>query len=76
MNLFIEQKQTHKLRKQTYGYQRGKMGEKDGFGTWDQHVNTILYGMGGQWGLAVQHREIYSILYDNLYVNRCMYMYN
>ena len=26
MNLFIKQKQTHRLRKQTYGYQRGKGG--------------------------------------------------
>ena len=26
MNLFIEQKQTHRLRKQTYGYQRGREG--------------------------------------------------
>ena len=25
MNLFIKQKQTHRLRKQTYGYQRGKV---------------------------------------------------
>ena len=26
MNLFTKQKQTHRLRKQTYGYQRGKGG--------------------------------------------------
>ena len=26
MNLFIEQKQTHRHRAQTYGYQRGKAG--------------------------------------------------
>ena len=26
MKLFRKQKQTHRLRKQTYGYQRGKMG--------------------------------------------------
>ena len=26
MNLFTKQKHTHRLRKQTYGYQRGKMG--------------------------------------------------
>ena len=25
MNLFTEQKQTHRLRKQTYGYQKGKV---------------------------------------------------
>ena len=27
MNLFIKQKQTHRHRKQTYGYQRGKGGK-------------------------------------------------
>ena len=27
MNLFTNQKQIHRLRKQTYGYQRGKAGE-------------------------------------------------
>ena len=26
INLFTKQKQTHRLRKQTYGYQRGKVG--------------------------------------------------
>ena len=26
INLFIKQKQTYRLRKQTYGYQRGKVG--------------------------------------------------
>ena len=29
MNLFTKQKQTHKHRKQTCGYQRGKEGNKD-----------------------------------------------
>ena len=31
MNLFAKQKQTHRHRKQTYGYQRGKVG----VGVWD-----------------------------------------
>ena len=29
MNLFMKQKQTHKHRKQTYGYQSGRSGEKE-----------------------------------------------
>ena len=33
MNLFIKQKQTHRHRKQTYGYQRGKRRGK--LGGWD-----------------------------------------
>ena len=35
MNLFTKQKQTHRLRKQTYGYQRGKLGGRDKLGGWD-----------------------------------------
>ena len=31
MNLFTKQRQTHRLRKQTYGYHRGKVGESDKF---------------------------------------------
>ena len=34
-NLFTKQKQTHRLRKQTYGYQRGKVGGRDKLGVWD-----------------------------------------
>ena len=32
MNLFKKQKQTHRHRKQTYGYQREKAGAKDKLG--------------------------------------------
>ena len=35
MNLLIKQKQTHRLRKQNYGYQRGKVGRRDKLGVWD-----------------------------------------
>ena len=35
MNLFAKQKQTDKLRKQTYGYQGGKLEERDKLGVWD-----------------------------------------
>ena len=35
MNLCTKQKQTHKHRKQTYGYQRGKGGGRDKLGVWD-----------------------------------------
>ena len=33
MNLFTKQKQSHGCRKQTYGYQEGKGGDK--LGDWD-----------------------------------------
>ena len=34
-NLFTKQKQTHRHRKQTYGYQRGKEQGRDKSGIWD-----------------------------------------
>ena len=34
MNLFTKQKQTHRQRKQTYGYQKGKPW-RDKLGVWD-----------------------------------------
>ena len=33
LNLFIKQKQTHRLRKQIYGYQRGRVGKRDKLGS-------------------------------------------
>ena len=35
MNLFTEQKETHRHGKQTYGYQRGKERGRDKLGGWD-----------------------------------------
>ena len=35
INLFTKQKQTHRLQKQTYGYHRGKMRERDTLEVWD-----------------------------------------
>ena len=36
MDLFTKQEQTHRHRKQTYGYQRGKgWGGRDKLGVWD-----------------------------------------
>ena len=38
MNLFTKQKQTYRLRKQTYGYHRGKVpghGGRDKLGVWN-----------------------------------------
>ena len=34
MNLFVNQKQTHRYRTQSYGYQRGKV-RRDKLGVWD-----------------------------------------
>ena len=43
MNLFAKQKQTHRLRKQTYGYQRGKIAGRDKLEVWDEHIPTTIF---------------------------------
>ena len=35
MNLFIKQKQTHRLRERIYGYQGERVGGRDRLGVWD-----------------------------------------
>ena len=47
INLFTKQEMTHRLRKQMYDYQRGKMGGgwavKDKLGVRDWHVHTTIF---------------------------------
>ena len=43
LNLFIKLKQTHSHRKQTYGYQRGMVGERDSLGLTYTHCALSLY---------------------------------
>ena len=33
---------------------------------WDWHILTEVYEMIGQWRPAVEHRELYPLLSDNL----------
>ena len=41
--LFTKQKKTHWFQNQTYGYQRGNSGVRDGLGGWDWHMHTTIY---------------------------------
>ena len=67
MNLFTKQKQPHRHRKQTYGYQRRKAGvEGDKLGIWNQHMHTTVYKISKQQGPTVEHRELYIISCNNL----------
>jgi len=50
MNLFTKEKQTYRLRKQMYGYQR--VG-RDKLGVWDQDINAIMYKIDKQQGPTV-----------------------
>ena len=47
-------------------------GGGDGLGIWDWHLHTVVYGMTGQQGPAVQHREHYPIFCDNLCGDICI----
>ena len=63
MNISIQQKQIHRYREQTYGWEEGHGEEKVGsLGLAD--TNYYIYGMDKQQGPTVQHRELYSISCD------------
>ena len=51
--LFTKQKQTHRRRKQIYGYQRGKVEGRDKLEVWDWHVYTTVYKIDNQQGPIV-----------------------
>ena len=53
MKLFTKQKQTHRLQKQTHGYQRAKVVGRHGLEVWDRHMHTTVYGMESQQRPAV-----------------------
>ena len=47
--LYKAETRTHRLREQTYGYQRGR----DSQGVWDGHVHTALFNIDNQQGPIV-----------------------
>ena len=67
MNFFQKQRQNHRHREQTYGYERGKRQDKSG--AWNQQIQTIMYKIDKQQGPTVQHRELYSLHCNNLEKN-------
>ena len=42
-NELIYKTEADSHRKQTYGYQRGKVGGSDELGAWNEHVHTIIH---------------------------------
>ena len=48
----------------------GKDGGRDSQGVWDGHGHTAVFNMENQQGPAGQHRELCSILCNNLMVTR------
>ena len=67
MNLFTKQRKTHRLKKQTYGYQREEGQGRDELGVWDQQIQTSIYKYKiDKQDPTVLHRELYSVSYINL----------
>ena len=58
-------KQTHRRRKQSYGYQKGS-GWGDNLGSWDWHVHTTTFKIDNQQGPTVYHKELCSTFCNNL----------
>ena len=48
MNLYTQQRQTHRLREQTWGCQKGEVREWDGLGVWGQQMQIITFRMDKQ----------------------------
>ena len=64
INLFTKYKQTHKLQKQSYVCQKGKVWGKDKLGLWDYYnIYTLLY-ISRQQRATVEYRETiqYSVV--------------
>ena len=45
---------------------RGERVREDKSGAWNQQVETVIYKIDEQQGPTVQHRELYSVHYNNL----------
>ena len=66
IDLFTKERQTHRLWKQTSGYQTGKLGGRVKLGVWDWHVPATIFKIDNQQGSAVQKKESSSIFGNNL----------
>ena len=62
MNLFAKEKQTHRLRKRTYGCQEERQRGRDSQGVWDERVHNAIFKVDNQQGPTVQHMELCSVL--------------
>ena len=53
MNLFTNQKYTHRHTKWIYDYKRGKIVGGDKLGGWDYHIHNTIYNIDKQQGPTV-----------------------
>ena len=64
MNLSTKKKQTHGHGEETCGCHGGREGNGMDWDFGGQQMQTIAFGMDKQLSPAVQHRELYPIIYD------------
>ena len=65
MNVYAKQKQTHRYRKQTSGYQQVEGRREGQLGVWNQEVQTAIYIIDMQQGYIVQHKELQLLSCNN-----------
>ena len=61
MNLSPKQEQTHRCRKQTYGYQR-RQGVRDKLGAWDRQIHGTVCKVNSEILLCIGVGIIFSVL--------------
>jgi len=59
MNSFTKQKQTYKYEKQNLWLPKGKGGERNKSGAWDEHIYTTICKKDDRRGPTAEHTEIY-----------------
>ena len=75
MNLFAKQKQTHRHRKQIYGYQSSK-GKREKLEAWDKKTHTTIYKIISK--VLLSSTENYSlsvITYNGKESEKCTHTY-
>ena len=66
-NLFTRKKQTQRFQNQTYSYQEGIVCRGYNLGNWNKYIHSTIYKIDKKPKPTLQHREIYSIVYNILY---------
>ena len=66
MHLLAKEKWSQSLKTNSWLPKGTSSGGGDGLEVWDWHMHPVVYGMSGQWGTTVQHKQRYLIFCDNL----------
>ena len=62
MNLLTKQKQAHRLREGTYGYQGGRRGGRDSQGVWNGHAHSATFKMDKQHGPTIALGTLLNVM--------------